>query len=415
MSEQTFGTFNWELYEGGFNGSSKLIPNKSINGSNDKNKCFSREPYAQKLFDLYTNQDSELIKKDLKKGDIVRITDILNIKDSFIDVELAGGLTVTIDLAREKKFIQVYGSPSPKAFTDDLKKPNYKKDLIAGGLNAYIIEATPSVKISLWQGHLKSVRDEFMEQITNPTKAYKARILEANRGGFFVEVQGLEAFMPGSLAAPNKIVDFQSYIGKEVVVMVEDFLKEMNSFIVSHKKYLAHILPIKTQELDLMKKYTGTITGTSKFGIFLEFEELFTGLLHTSKMDPETKSQFNQRLFKAGDTIEFYISEITKDNRIILTKESPEEKLKKVQTFILESKDKVLESSVAAVMNFGVIVSVGELNGLVPIKEFKKNKIMANNFVSGEKINVMFDSYENDKLVFRLPEYINKKDEQKKN
>jgi ribosomal protein S1 len=197
--------------------------------------------------------------------------------------------------------------------------------------------------------------------------------------------------------------------------MVEDFLKEMNSFIVSHKKYLAHILPIKTQELDLTKKYAGTVTGCSKFGIFLEFNELFTGLLHTSKMDAETKVEFNARNIKAGDPIEFYISEITKDNRIILTKESPEDKLKKIQTFIIESKDKVLESSIAAIMNFGVIVNVGELNGLIPIKEFKRNKIMANNFVSGEKINVMFDSYENDKLVFRLPEYINKKAEQKKN
>jgi ribosomal protein S1 len=339
----------------------------------------------------------------MKKGDVVRITDILNIKDSFIDVELIGGLTVTIDLTREKKFMQIFGFNSAKQFTDNLRDENYKKELIKGVLNAHIIEATPSVKISLWQGHLKAVRDEFMEQISNPTKAYKAKIMEANRGGFFVEVQGIEAFMPGSLAAPNKIVDFQSYIGKEVIVMIEDFLKEMNSFIVSHKKYLAHILPIKTQELDLTQKYNGIVTGTSKFGIFLEFNELFTGLLHTSKMDAEIKKLFNTRSIKAGDTLDFYISEITKDNRIILTNESPEEKLKKIQTFIVESKDKVIEANIAAVMNFGVIVNIGELNGLVPIKEFKRNKIMANNFVSGEKLNVMFDSYENDKLVFKLP------------
>jgi ribosomal protein S1 len=403
MSEQTFGVFNWEQYDDGYNGNTKLTPNRSINGNNDKNKCFSREPYAQKLFDIYTEQNTDLIRKDLNKGDIVPVTDIFNIKGQFIDVELAGGLTVTIDLTREKKFIQVFGYNTANEFTDALHNAAIIKEFVAKGLNAFILEATPSVKISLWQGHLKSVRDEFMEQISNPNKAYNAKVLQANKGGFFVEVQGIEAFMPGSLAAPNKIVDFQSYIGKEVIVMVEDFLKEMNSFIVSHKKYLAHILPIKTKELDLSKKYSGIVTGCSKYGIFVEFD-IFTGLLHTSKMDVETKTQFNARNIKPGDSIDFYISEITKDNRIILTKESPEDKLSKIQNFIVDSKDKVLESNVAAVMNFGVIISINEINGLIPIKEFKRNKIMANNFVAGDKIKVIFDSYENDRLVFKLPE-----------
>jgi len=403
MGAQTFGEFNWEQYEDGYNGDTKLIPNKSINGNTDKNKCFSREPYAQKLFDIYTEQNTEVIKKDMNKGDIVSVTDIFNFKDNFIDVELSGGLTVSVDLTREKKFIQVFGYNTPKEFTDSLRDKDIVRDFLDKGLNAYILEATPSVKISLWQGHLKSVRDEFMEQINNPTKAYNAKVMQANKGGFFVEVQGIEAFMPGSLAAPNKIMDFQSYIGKEIIVMIEDFLKEMNSFIVSHKKYLAHILPIKTQELDLSAKYAGTVTGCSKYGIFVEFD-IFTGLLHTSKMDNETKIAFNQRLIQSGNTIEFYISEITKDNRIILTKESPEDKLNKIQNFIVNTKDKVLESTVAAVMNFGVIVNFQDenLSGLIPIIEFKRNKIMANNFMVGDKIKVYFDNIKDEKLNFKL-------------
>jgi len=404
MSKQIPNDFNWELYEGGNKGGNKLIPNKSINGSDEKNKCFSRESYAQKHFDIYTNQNTELIKKDLNKGDVIRITNIFNIKDDFMDIELTGGLTVTIDLSREKKFAQVYGYDNHKKFAAALKDKDIVEAMINKGLNAYIIEATPSVKVSLWQGHLKSVRDEFMEQISNPTNAYKARILEANRGGFFVEVQGIEAFMPGSLAAPNKIMDFQSYIGKEVIVMIEDYLKEMNSFIVSHKKYLSHVLPTKIQELDIMKKYYGTVTGTSKYGIFVEFDEIFTGLLHTTKMDEELKKQFRVKKIKSGDIIEFFIGEITKDNRIVLTKEDPKEKMKKIQKFIVESQDKIVESTVAAVMNFGIIVNVDDLTGLIPIREFKRKKIMANNFIVGDKINIMFDEFKDDKLVFKLPQ-----------
>jgi ribosomal protein S1 len=189
-----------------------------------------------------------------------------------------------------------------------------------------------------------------------------------------------------------------------VIVIVEDFLKEMNSFIVSHKRYLAHIIPIKIQELDLNKKYSGLVTGCSKYGIFVEFEELFTGLLHTSKMDESTKSLFFNRSIKAGDVIDFYIGELTKDNRIILTNESPEEKLKKIQDFIFNVADKVVEASVVAVMNFGVLVEVSDikLTGLVPISDFKRNRIMASNYLSGDKINIIFDQYKDDKLVFKL-------------
>jgi predicted RNA-binding protein (virulence factor B family) len=404
MNSETLGNFDWDMYEGDYKGGPQLIPNHSINGSSDKLKCFSREPYAQRLFDIYTNQDFELVKKDLKIGDVVRIQDIFNVKDTFIDIELAGGLTITVDLLREKKFVQVFGYNNVKQFTDTLRNPEIVKEFLSKNISVYIIEATPSVKISLWQGYLKSIRDEFMCQIENPTQAYKAKIIEANKGGFFVEVQGVEAFMPGSLAAPNKILDFQSYIGKEIVVMIEDYLKEMNSFIVSHKKYLAHVIPIKIAQLDLSKKYVGTITGTSKFGIFIEFEELFTGLLHTSKMDIETREKFNSRLFKPNDIVEFYISEITKDNRIILTKESPEEKLNKIQNFIVNFKDKIIEASVAAVMNFGIIVNTTEgISGLIPSRELKRSKIMANNFVTGDKINVIFDTFYDDKIVFKIP------------
>ena len=403
MELQIPETFNWGIYTDGYNGGTKLIPNKTINGNSQQNQCFSREPYAQKLFNLYTHKNTEFIQKDLNKGDVVKVSDILNIKEDFIDIEIMGGLTVTIDLAREKRFLQVYGYTTTKEFTSDLlHNPVTKKYMIEKGLNAYVIEASPSVKLSLWQGHLKSVRDEFMLQITNPTSAYTAKVIEANKGGFFVEVQGIEAFMPGSLAAPNKIIDFQSYIGKEIIVMIEDFLKEMNSFIVSHKKYLAHILPSKIQDLDLSQKYTGNVTGCSKYGVFVEWD-IFTGLLHTSKMDEITKEEFNNRNIKAGDQIWFYISEITRDSRIILTKESPEEKLNKIQNFILKSQNKVLESTVAAVMNFGVIVNVGEINGLIPIKEFKKNHVNVNNFLQGDNVNVLFDEFKDERIVFKLP------------
>lgn len=398
-----FDDFNWDIYEDGYTGPHKLTPNWNIKGSTPKDKCFSREPYAQKLFDLYNGSNSQVVKKDLVKGDCVQITDIYNVQEDSIDIEISGGLTITIDLKREKRFIQIFGSNSVEEFVGKLSK-DYIQKMLEENLMAYVIESSPIIKISLWQGYLMGIRQEFMHEISNPSKAYVCKIKEANKGGFFVEVQGIDAFMPGSLAAPNKINDFQSFVGKEVIVMIEDYLKDMNSFIVSHKKYIAYILPQKLSEIDLMQKYSGTVTGASKYGIFIEFGEMFTGLLHVSKMTDETRKLFKAWHFKPGDAIEFYVGEVTKDHRVILTEEDPQLKLEKIQKFIFESKDKVLESEIAAVMKFGIIVNVGDITGLIPLKEFKKHRVFINNFIVKDKMNVMFDEFRDDKIVFKLPE-----------
>ena len=401
---QNLEDFNWDLYGKGYKGGNRLIPNENIKGLDLKTRVFCHDPYAQELFDLYNQSDQKTVKKDLVKGDCVTIVDIPKIDKNLMQIELLGGLTVEIDLNREKRFVQIYGYETPAAFAEVLSNPEIRKNFISQGLYAFVIESTPSLKISLWQGHIKKTKDEFMKEVQSPSKAYVAKVLNCNRGGYFVEVSGVEAFMPGSLAAPNKIMDFQTLVGKEVVVMIEDFLQEMNSFIVSHKKYIEHVLPKKIAEIDLNKKYKGSITGTSKYGIFVEFEDIFTGLLHNSKMKESTILKFKSREFKPGDLLEFYISEVAKDNRIILTEESPEEKKKKIDDFIEINKEKSLVAEIAAVMNFGIIVNFQNenLTGLIPISEFKRNKIIAKNYVLGDKIKVYFDSLKEDKLTFRL-------------
>jgi ribosomal protein S1 len=400
MHEVGLENFNWDKYEN-WNGAG-LKTNPKVKVPDLQTKVYSYEPYAQELFDLYNNSTNKFVRKDLERGDIVSIIEI-----PFLDVsgkmmlEILGGLTIEVDLGREKRFIQLFGFDTIDEFVKALDTKEKKKVFIEQGLYAYVTEAEPAIKISLWQGYLKKQREEFMEQISSPSKAYICKVISANRGGFFVEVQGVDAFMPGSLAAPNKINDFQSYVGKEIIVMVEDYLKDMNSFIVSHKKYIEYILPKKISELDLSAKITGSVTGASKYGVFLEFGDIFTGLLHKSKMSKETYEKFRSREIHPGDSLDFYIGEITKDNRIILTEESPEEKKMKIEAFLEKYKDIPVGASVAAIMSFGIIVNVDDLSGIVPNKEFKKAHTSPKNFVEGDRMGLkLLEIRDGDKLVF---------------
>lgn len=400
MSEQGFSDFNWKKYED-WKGSGLKV-NSEIKGQGEKEKVYCHEHYAQNLFDLYKSQSGKFIRKDLERGDVVPIMEIPSItEDGRMVIEILGGLTMDVDLRREKRFVQLFGFETIDQFIEALDTPEKRESFVAQGLTAFVIESSPSVKISLWQGYIKKIKEEFMQEIENPSKAYVAKVIEANRGGFFVEVQGVDAFMPGSLAAPNKIMDFQSYVGREVIVMIEDYLHDMNSFIVSHKKYIDHILPRKIAELSLEEKYEGSVTGASKYGIFVEFGEIFTGLLHRSKMKPETYAKFKAREYKPADKIDFYIGEVTKDRRIILTEESPTEKREKVARFLEKYDNKPVDAQVAAIMSFGLIVNVGELSGVVPNKEFRKAHTSPKNFITGDKMKLrLFEIKDVDKLVF---------------
>lgn len=394
--------FNWGLYENNFRGGNRLALNPKIKVTERKTRVYSHETYAQELFDLYSEKSSKSVRKDLQKGDCVTVVEIPYIDKDVMTIELLGGLTVDIDLNREKRFIQIYGYSTTSEFAQVLSDPEIREKFVSSGFYAYVIESTPSLKISLWQGHIKKTKDEFMEQISSPSKAYTAKVLNANRGGYFVEVSGVEAFMPGSLAAANKILDFQTLVGKEVIVMVEDFLKEMNSFIVSHKKYIEHVLPKKIDELELDRTYTGYVTGTSKYGVFVEFDDIFTGLLHVSKMKDNTLELFKNRSFKPGDELNFYIGEVTKENRIILTEESPEEKKKKLEDFIEANKEKSIEANIAAIMGFGVLVNAGDITGIIPSTEFRSRRISTRNFIVGDPIKVKFLDLKENKITFEL-------------
>jgi len=400
MSEQGFSDFNWKKFED-WKGSGLRV-NTKVKGQGEKEKVYCHEHYAQNLFDRYKSQSGKFIRKDLEKGDVVPIMEIPSITDDGrMVIEILGGLTLDVDLGREKRFVQLFGFETVDQFIEALNTPEKRESFVSQGLTAFVIESSPSVKISLWQGYIKKIKEEFMQEIEAPSKAYVAKVIEANRGGFFVEVQGVDAFMPGSLAAPNKIMDFQSYVGREVIVMIEDYLQDMNSFIVSHKKYIEHILPRKIAELSLEEKYEGKVTGASKYGVFVEFGEIFTGLLHRSKMKPETYAKFKAREYKPGDTIGFYIGEVTKDRRIILTEESPGEKREKVAKFLEKYDNKPIEAEVAAIMSFGIIVNVGDLSGVVPNREFRKAHTSPKNFVTGDPMKLrLFEIKDVDKLVF---------------
>jgi small subunit ribosomal protein S1 len=277
----------------------------------------------------------------------------------------------------------------------------------------YISNDSQGVKGSLSKGLAEKMKHEFYNQIKLQNKAYVATVLAKNRGGFLVDIYGVEAFLPGSLAAPNKIVDFDQFIGTQVNVMIEDYLKSIGTFIVSNKKYIKHILPIKIKELDHNIKYVGIVTDTAKFGIFIEIEEFFTGLLHTSKMDEETLRAFRNNEFSSHDPIDVYIKEINDKNKIVLSSHTPEQqehidKLEAIAKEIAfkeatENAFKVGESYdglITSVKMYGAFARIW--NGKKTVSGLILNKDQSIEINDGDKMKIKIKTAEDDKYFFEI-------------
>ena len=125
--------------------------------------------------------------------------------------------------------------------------------------------------------------------------------------------------MPGSLGGMNKLVNFESLIGQTIYVVPINYSKEKDYIVVSHREYLKALVPQEMEKLIVAQKYNGFVTGTSRHGVFVEFNGCLTGLIAKSDIDDMNLVNYNEGRIKPGDPIEFYLKEVLDDTKIILS------------------------------------------------------------------------------------------------
>lgn len=291
------------------------LPNKRASNNRIKSPegivVYSHESYAQEMIKFMFSGDPQRfdsIGKDLEDGGTYNCR-ITSLNENEALAQTSTGQSIYIDIKKELKDAERLGIENVQFKIGTEIKSTVRK--IGGSYIGSVVDY-----------YMQSIRLELFEQIKECRHAYRAKIEEINKGGYICNISGIKCFLPGSLAAANRITDFESYIGREIPVMMEGYVEAKDIFIVSYKKYLNKIMDSKIQELDLTKKYKGSVTGTSEFGVFVEWDEVYTGLIH------KTEFQDDQVLmsFTPGTEIEFYVKEIKENNRLTLTLEKPLER-----------------------------------------------------------------------------------------
>jgi ribosomal protein S1 len=345
--------FDWEIPNG-------RAVNKKINAP-EGSKVYCHESYAKALLDLYFGDLSQdyADTKDLLDGEVYECK-LINLKEDEALAQTPSGQTIYIDLKKEKR---------------DALKLNIEGLNFSPGetIKAKVRKINGTYIGSVVEYYVHSMRAELFEQIKKETSAYTVKVISVNKGGYIVDLSGVKCFLPGSLAAANKITDFESYIGKEIPVMIEGYVEAKDIFIVSYKKYLNKIMDSKIRELDLTKKYKGYVTGTSDFGVFVEWDSVYTGLIHKT----EFENDGSLGSLHPGSEIEFYVKEIKENNRLTLTLDKPLERNILIQNLENQIKEGTAESFDAVIKHKrknGALVEIPELGlmALIPQERIGK-------------------------------------------
>lgn len=313
--------FDWSAYEDGWNGANLKKNDKVfVPKTGDKVKVYCHEKYVQDLVNSYFNVPQPYVAKDEVVNSIHYINDIYPVSSTEVIVDTPAGGSFRIDLNKEKEYVNMVGCSSVEQFVNSLAKSStFKKELMKTTPNVKILGKN---RISLYAGHCAKIENEFRNQITNPTTAYYAHIDSINGGGYIVTIEGIKAFLPGSLAQTNKILDYDALIGKTIPVMIDSYLPNQG-FIVSYKKYLKTILPqMIEKQLSVGMAIDAEVTGVRKNNVFLQFADLnnsedmiYTGLLPWDNCCDEIRKDIENGQFKPGSKWRVYIYAINEDGK----------------------------------------------------------------------------------------------------
>ncbi len=264
-------------------------------------------------FDMVTKNSRDEVNKSVSAGQIFEINSATLLSDNMLVVSGPFSPSISIKLNKERDFLKML-SITPEQFLESISSNNT--------YHVKIVSTDSGLRGSFYEAQKDLLRNEFFDQLKTPTKVYDAKVVEKNRGGYFVNIHGVQAFLPGSLASANKIINFEAFLGKTVKVMLDSYINESDTFIVSNKRYIEHIMPSLIESFDMSVSYEGTITGSIQSGIFVEFNEIMTGLLSQADMDKETLNMFKNGQIRPGDKISVWVRDIIPPKNFILTQNS---------------------------------------------------------------------------------------------
>ena len=126
-----------------------------------------------------------------------------------------------------------------------------------------------------------------IEKAFNDETPITVRAVEVTKGGLRVDIEGVEAFMPGSQVDSRPIRNLNSFVGQELEAKVIKFSRKRNNIVLSRKVLTDEVVNAQKAETfaNIGEGYIieGTIKNLTEYGAFVDIGGI-DGLLHVTDM-----------------------------------------------------------------------------------------------------------------------------------
>ncbi|HLT41809.1 MAG TPA: 30S ribosomal protein S1 [Sphingobacteriaceae bacterium] len=160
------------------------------------------------------------------------------------------------------------------------------KDLKVGDKVDVFVEAQEDAEgqLVLSRRRAKTQRSwEAINEALESDKIINGFVKSRTKGGLIVDINGVEAFLPGSQIDIKPIRDYDIYVGKTMEFKVVKINHEFKNVVVSHKVLIEDDLEL--QKVEIVSKLEkgqileGTVKNITDFGVFIDLGGV-DGLLH---------------------------------------------------------------------------------------------------------------------------------------
>lgn len=280
------------------------------------------EPEIIPSMDEFTEEIAHSFRK-LNPGDIVTGT-VIGVSDTEVTVDLnsySEGIIKIEELSNDPRF-SIKADIKP----GDVVKATVLRENKEG---AFLLSLKEADDILAWDKLDAAMRDKTVE---------KVKVAEAVKAGVTTFLYGIRAFIPASQLALTYVEDLDSFVNKELDVVVLDVNRDSKKLVLSAKEVLRD-RAAADKKSRIGRLQTGLITKgvvekLMPFGAFVNIGEDLSGLVHISQIcDKHIK--FPGEVLKEGDEVTVKILDV-KDGKISLSIKACNEK----------SEDEVLEDAV---------------------------------------------------------------------
>ncbi|MDA3923391.1 MAG: 30S ribosomal protein S1 [Kiritimatiellae bacterium] len=228
------------------------------------------------------------------------------------------------------------------------------------------------------------------------------------RGGLIVDVDGVDAFLPGSQVDVTPVSDVDAFVGKSFEFKVIKISNERRNIIVSRRELVEERMADKKRELlaSIEKGQTrnGRVKNITDFGAFVDLTGL-DGLLHITDMS-WGRIKHPSEMLKVGQEIDVMILDVDMDRERVslgLKQATPNPWQDIEGNFPIGSR---LRGKVVNLVPYGAFVEIQPgIEGLVHVSEFSWTKRVARAsdvLACGDEVDVVVLSIDADNQKIAL-------------